>query len=301
MHRALRSELPFLPGRAPGDFLPRLRWLGENGVLLGLFEPGGRLRAYLGGFLIEDFRNAGPGAYAPDWGLGAAGSGGAGFDDLRLLYREAIPRYLELGARLHAVSIYASARDLLRAFALCGFGTIVLDAARPSPELSAELGDAGADPGAPAIRRAAPGDAPALARLGAALADHIGSPPVCMPRTRGEGADAWEEWLADPERVAFLSLGGKGEIVGFIKAEAPQVDVSYSVHDVKTLAINGMFLDPAFRGRGAARRLLATLVAHASEAGFSMISVDHETTNLEAMAFWSRFFRPVTYSMERRI
>jgi GNAT superfamily N-acetyltransferase len=62
-----------------------------------------------------------------------------------------------------------------------------------------------------------------------------------------------------------------------------------------------MFVEPALRGRGLGRELLAALVEHADAAGKSLVSVDCETTNPEAYAFWSARFRPVTWSFERRV
>jgi GNAT superfamily N-acetyltransferase len=77
--------------------------------------------------------------------------------------------------------------------------------------------------------------------------------------------------------------------------------VTFAVHDEQTLAIDGMFVESAIRGRGVGRALLAALAAHALEAGKSLMSVDCETTNPEAYAFWSARFRPVTWSFERRV
>jgi len=99
--------------------------------------------------------------------------------------------------------------------------------------------------------------------------------------------------------VAILAESGPAAC-GFIKAEEPQFDVTDAVHGPSTLAINGLFVRPPARRVGLATRLLAALVSHARGIGKEMMSVDCETTNLEAYAFWSRHFRPVAWGMERR-
>ncbi|MFA6110565.1 MAG: GNAT family N-acetyltransferase [Candidatus Latescibacterota bacterium] len=88
---------------------------------------------------------------------------------------------------------------------------------------------------------------------------------------------------------------------GFIKAEEPQLDVSYTVHDRTTLAINGMYVHPDFRRREVGASLLAALARQACAMDKALVSVDYETTNIEAFGFWTRWFEPVSWSHERRV
>jgi GNAT superfamily N-acetyltransferase len=305
-HAALRAELPFLPGRDGGAFRGRIEWIIDNGRVLGLFE-GELLVAFLGGFVIEDFRNAGPGAFCPDWCHGAA-EGARAFDAYRSLYRELAPGWRTQGASLHAAGAYATDDPALAALAATGFGRIVLDAAQEARTLAEGLArdsagarggePSGADRGA-ATRRATEADAASLAALDAGLAAHIGASPIFMPRTHGRDEAGWIEWLGRESAVAFVAEL-RGRIAGFMKAEAPQFDVSYAVHGESTLAIDGLFVEPASRGAGVGAALLAATAAEALARGKDLVSVDCETTNPEAYAFWSRRFEPVAYSFERR-
>lgn len=295
-HARLRAALPFLPARDAEHFFWKVKWMAERGVVLGLRRNGG-LAAFMGGFPLDDFRNAGPGCYSPDWGSGAADAASAPAD-YRALYREIAPEWIRMGARIHALSLYSSEAGALETLSLTGFGRIVMDAARPAGDIAAPSAD-GADPGATAFRRAEPKDADALAGLSAGLAAHIGASPVLMPETRGPGAREWREWLAEPDAVAFVAEA-EGAVVGFIKAQDPQYDVSDAVHCADCLAINGMYCLPALRCRGIGAGLLSALVRHARESGKTLMSVDCETTNPEAYGFWTRFFAPVSWSLERR-
>ena len=89
--------------------------------------------------------------------------------------------------------------------------------------------------------------------------------------------------------------------MGFIKAQEPQADVSHAVHGPATLAINGTYVKPGSRSAGVGTLLLASLAGHARATGREIISVDCETANLEAYGFWSRWFMPVSWGLERRV
>ena len=294
-HERLRSKLPFLPARSEGDFIPRIEWMTQNGIVIGLFDTG-ELRAFLGAFPLENFRNAGPGSFGPDWCHGAA----PGMDltrTYRRLYRELAPHLISLGCRIHAFALYASDGEMVKAMELTGFGRIVMDAARSTADLLANLHPS---PNDVEISRAGPQDAPELSRLDSALADHLAASPVLMPNTRGTDAAGWIEWLSNPGRVSFLARKN-GKIVGFIKAEEPQFDVSYAVHGESTLAINGMYVEADSRSGGVGRLLLASMAREAASTGKQIVSVDCETTNPEAYAFWPRWFEPVAWCLERRV
>lgn len=296
-HARLRAGAPHLPDRRPEDYVGKIRWLTDNGVVLGLWQDG-RLSAFLGGFLIEDFRNAGPACFAPDWAHGAEAAE-ATFGSLRALYRAIAPRWIELGGRIHALGVRASEADAIEALSLCGFGRIMVDAAAPTSQVAARTAGHPA-PADVSIRRAVADDAEALAAMNARLAEHIAASPILLPDARGEDADDWRSWFAAPDAVALVAEDDTGAI-GYIKAQDPQLDVSDAVHDASCLAINGMYCEPARRGRGVGTALVSALADHAAAAGKELMSVDCETHNLEAFGFWTRLFTPVAWGFERRV
>jgi ribosomal protein S18 acetylase RimI-like enzyme len=222
----------------------------------------------------------------------------------------------EEGLAIHAIGIPACEPALLEEFSLLSWGRIVLDAARPAHELLASLpvsqeGDTDSDAPSLVVRRARPADAEALARLDQSLADHIAAPPVLMPDTRPSNTTEWREWLGEPENITVIAECD-GRAVGFMKAAPPQMDVSWFVHSPHTLAICGLWVDPSCRGRHLGERLLRFLVTSAlarqkdgAEPGAAndeelLVSVDCETHNPEARAFWLSHFEPVSWSFERR-
>lgn len=66
-----------------------------------------------------------------------------------------------------------------------------------------------------------------------------------------------------------------------------------------TIAITAAYTRPAYRGRGAALALLNAGLAYYAEQGIERCSVDFESFNPEAAAFWMKVFQPVCYSVIR--
>ena len=125
MHNGLRRSLPFLPERKAEDFFPRIEYMVREGEVIGL-EKDGDLYAFTGYFVIEDFRNAGPGAYTPDWCHGIV-PGNDRTRVYRFLQREILERVYNRNVRLHCCSVYASDPDIIELHNLCGYGRIVMD------------------------------------------------------------------------------------------------------------------------------------------------------------------------------
>jgi GNAT superfamily N-acetyltransferase len=298
-HARLFALNPWLPPRTRDDYEARIGWMVREGAVFALRE-GAEIRAFLGGFTLENFRNEGPGSLSPDWCMGFSD----GIDSSRAareLIRAVLSHADGEGLTIHAAGVLDSRREVREAFFLSGYGAIVLDLAKATADLARDLESRGACRwgSSVTVRRADSGDAERLASLDAQLAGHIRAAPPLMPGAHGSDAGEWREWLAKEEARAFVALEGDS-LVGFMKAEDPQFDVSYAVHGPSTFAIDGLFVDPASRGRGVARELLRSIVREASERGKTVTSVDCETMNPEAYAFWTRWFTPLSWSLERR-
>jgi GNAT superfamily N-acetyltransferase len=78
-------------------------------------------------------------------------------------------------------------------------------------------------------------------------------------------------------------------------------DAARIVRDERTASISGAFVRPEHRRAGVADALLDAAVSWARDGGYERLAVDFETANLLATRFWTRHFRPVTYSLCRRL
>jgi GNAT superfamily N-acetyltransferase len=318
-HKSLRDRYPWMPEKRMDEFVPRVEWMTREGRVYGL-EDEGSLRAFIGWFKIDDFRNLGAGALTPDWCAGVAISPGAAPTRsaaqthgvgpsrgevsrlLSPLVRRLMSDLKNESIPIHAIGITSTNEAFLEEFSMLSYGRIVLDAARNAADLLAatEARQTGY-----AIRAATRADAKMLAELDGNLARHIGSPPVLMPDAHGSTESEWEKWIDNPDALTFVAerkgaRESERELVGFIKADPPHFDVSWFVHGAETLAICGLYVDPRSRGHGVGEALLRSLVTEGIARGHSLVSVDCETHNPEARAFWLSRFEPVTWSFERR-
>ena len=71
-HARLREKYPWLPEKKIEDFVERIGWITREGSVYALVD-GDTMRAFLGWFTLDDFRNLRPGALTPDWCFGVAG------------------------------------------------------------------------------------------------------------------------------------------------------------------------------------------------------------------------------------
>lgn len=298
-HLGLRSRHAWLPERTVEELATRVGWVAREGRVLGCFA-GDELRGFLGWFTPEDFRCLGEAAFTPDWCLGAVDRDDAA-PVTRALVRATLTDVHGAGKRIHAVGVHAHRDDIRNQLDLTGYGRIVMDAAQSTSELLGRLTVVSPEEGF-LVRRAVPSDASALALMDGHLAAHITESPVLMPipdQLRGAPAARWADWLVRDGTVAFVAELD-GVPVGFAKAEEPQPDVSFTVHGAGTLAITGAWVGPAARRHGVATQLLRALADEALARNKDVVSVDCETTNPEAYGFWTRWFEPVSWSLERR-
>jgi hypothetical protein len=154
--RALRRQIDVLPDAMEDidQVVAKLASIADSGWMA---VERGKLIGYLGGFVIDGFRDTERrGAYCPEWGH-AAGEASI----YRALYRAAAERWAAMGCGVHAISLLAHDRTAENVWFWLGFGLAVVDAIRPITPLGI------AAPDGFAIRQATPDDADQLAALDA--------------------------------------------------------------------------------------------------------------------------------------
>ena len=296
-HTRLRGALPFLPAGAATGLEAKLARLIDEGIAYGAMD-GGRLRTFLGALLIPGLRGGKTGSLSLEWAHGSAVPAAAPAD-ARHLYRELARELVVRDCRLHTVGVFATDGGVESAFAQLGFGRFLANRASPLQRVVASLGEAPV-PERYTLVRATAEHAPGLARLHGRLETHLEASPVFLPEAEPWPVERWAQWLDGAEGIVFVILRG-GAAVGYIKAQEPQFDVSYAVHGNETLAINGMFVEREHRGTGIAQALLSAIAHEGRRRALRVLSVDHETANIEADGFWSRYFAPVSWALERRV
>jgi len=291
--RALRQTVPHLPEvfADPIETETRLERMIAHGRALAAVEKG-ELQACLGWYIVNDFR--GPdrrGAFCPVWATQSRPESAA--RAVPALYRAAAQRWTEDNCRVHALSLLAGDAHAERAWFWAGYGMVVVDAIRPVMPVGAPV------PAGLTLRRATRADIPALVDIEAEHWRHYAASPLFMVANSSSDAAEWDELLADEGNNAWLAETPGGETAAYLRLEGISIGASELVRSPQTVAITGAYTRPAFRGRGAAPALLDAALAHYAAHGRTRCSVDFESFNPEAAAFWPRYFTPISYSLMR--
>jgi GNAT superfamily N-acetyltransferase len=290
----LRARVPVLPPAwADAAVVGRvLRALADRGNGLALLADDGALLGFQAATLIDG--HGGRWAYTPDIAHATASI----LDTDRAverLYARLAERWVMEACVEHVVTVLADDAASLAAFGRLGFAPHVVDLVR-------DLGpvDGAALPEGGHVRRAVPGDAPALGELHAGLVGHLRAAPVFLRLPNAPALEMQRRRIADPAGAMFVATVDDRP-VAFLRIGPSADDVATIVRDKGTASISNAYTVPELRGTGIGSALLAEAVAWARGARYVRCAVDHEAANGEASRFWSRHATPVAVSLARRL
>jgi ribosomal protein S18 acetylase RimI-like enzyme len=296
-----RRALPVLPERMedPAITAALLERLLARSAGVVAFEDG-RLAGFLGWWLVDDFRDTPRKAgYVPEWAHAAQEESKPAV--YRALYRAAAASWCEAGCDTHAITLLAGDEAALKTWFWNGFGLAVVDAVRTvEPLRPGAPGPLPAPPGC-TLRQAEPADADALAELEAEHVLHYARPPVLMVPFVPNDASAYRRFLEDPANCVWLALkdGQPAELAAYLRFENFGHGAAECMRGPGSVANTGAYVRPAYRGLGMGPALLDVALADFSARGFVRCTVDFESFNPEAVAFWLRYFQPACFSLMR--
>jgi ribosomal protein S18 acetylase RimI-like enzyme len=269
---------------------PRLESLVRRGSALCAVHEG-EIAGYFGWIVIDDFRDTGRRAglslewmHAVDEGLE--------MPVYNALYRRAALAWQESGVQIHAVSLLAGSPASEQAWFWNGFGLAVVDAVRSTRSIEAPVPDKFI------LRLAERADAAWLCELEAEHFQHYAAPPVLMPLRRSSSLDEMDEFLNKAGNRIWLAEKN-GAAAAYLQFQDESHGAAEVVQSSDNTAITGAYTRPQQRGLGLAPALLDAGLKDAAQRGFKRCSVDFETFNPEAAAFWMHYFTPVCFSLLR--
>lgn len=253
----------------------------------------GELVGYLGWYIVPGFRGTGwLGAYVPEYGHSAVPQ--ILSQVYQALYQEATRIWMAAGAQLHAITILAHNQAERDHWFWSGFGLLVVDAIRPVQPLKPRPNNT------LTIRKAAPGDAADLQALDIEHCQHYTQPPVFMSpnQVSPDSSQEWQKFLNRPDNAAWMALEDETP-AGFIRFDAQGGDGSAILEGDSSVFISGAYVRPAYRARGAASAILDAALQDYAVKGYQRCTLDFESANPQASAFWLRYFQPAAYSLIR--
>ena len=153
----------------------------------------------------------------------------------------------------------------------------------------------------PNVRRAVPGDIPALLKLlvQVNLVHHNGRPDLFKGPTTKYTGEELSAIIADDDTPVFVCVDEGGAVLGHgfcvMQHSGGQLMVA---HD--TLYIDDICVDEAARGRGVGRAIYERILEEARARGCYNVTLNVWTLNPGAMAFYERLgMKPYRVGMEQ--
>ncbi|MBN1994109.1 MAG: GNAT family N-acetyltransferase [Anaerolineae bacterium] len=292
-YKLLRQENPLLPEKYEEQqvIIPLIRNLAdETGGVVALKED--LLVGYMLGFRIPYFKGTSYGAYCPEWGHAAIVETKP--DIYHQMYRHISRQWVANGCFTHAFTFLGHEKEMLDTFFENGFGLLVIDAIRSVDVIGQDF------PSAFTIRPAGPDDATTVSRLEYELQRHLAGSPIFLLEDEPTNVAELRRGLSEKTKKVWLAFAGD-KPVAYLQAEASAFGAAQIVSDTHTVSITGAYTLPEYRGRGIAVTLLNELLVDAAANGSQRCSVDFESANLEGKHFWLAHFKPVCYSVIRRL
>lgn len=275
---------PNLPEQAAPDLVEQLRWLGQQGPLVGAFD-GGSLAGFLGGFPLDGRGRM----FVPDWAW-AAGER----DAIEELYAHAAREWVAAGRRAHYWRVLASDEATRVVLSWLGFGMCGVDAARTVAPVAA-VAEASV-----AVRRAGPNDVAVVQRFEQGLREHLAGSPVFHPLGARMTNDEQLRTLNDVAAATLLAES-PGRPRAMLRVGECSNQAPLPLRSPRLASISLAFTTPDDRQRGAATALLAEAARWAEARGCTHLGVDFESANVVARRFWLSHFAPVSYTLCRQV
>ncbi len=289
--RDLRATVPVLPDTFADPAYVAARLEGFFDHFPGIVAlDGDQVVGYLGWIEADDFRGAGRyGAYIPEWAHSAQGNKQVVY---RVLLNEGAAKWAESGCGVYAISLLAHDRAQHDFWFWNGFGLIVVDGIRPIDPLNVP------SPDGITIRKATGNDVPAIARLELDHAQYYRRPPILMAAYDPPNGKAIWDFIARADCSYWLALDGD-ELIGMMRFEPQGGGAAAILEAPDKVHCTGAFVRPTSRSKGTGAALLDAALRDYAARGFARCSVDFESFNPYARAFWLKYFTPVRLSVAR--
>ena len=247
---------------------------------------------YLTGLPINNFKGSERGIYCPEW------SHAVMYKDRLLvyqkLYEEASNMWIQIGCLNHAITIMTQDDEAMNSWFWNGFGLHVVDAVR---DLNLLSGNINKDI---EIRKFKKEDAEEVVHLYFEYKAYMASSPIYLPLIQVKNAEDINQWLLNPDNNLWLCLSKKN-IVAIMEVSYKKSNDAQILSDDDTVSIGVTYTSENYRGQGFAKALLQKVMEDALLKGYKRCAVVFESQNDSGRYFWLKYFKPVCYSLVRKV
>lgn len=240
---------------------------------------------------IKELKGSFSGSYIPEWGHSAI------YDDREIIYEKMYSTISGVWANnkyfTHIFSFLTNT-ELINTFSMLGFGMQVIDAIRDLDIIKIRRSPAYN------IERANESHILQLKEFQILINVHLESPPIFLNRNTENIDDKQiiKEFLSD-EKITLIATKD-GNIISCIRGTKNDGNIPI-INEKGTFGINFGYTKIDYRKTGIASILLNEILQIAKKEGSIFGSVDFESQNIEGRKFWLKYFKPIVYSMMRKI
>lgn len=268
------------------------KYVDNNNFVVAI--ESGKVIGFINGFSINEFKGTAKGVLSLPSLHGIAD----GYNKNYLyseLYRRVSDLWVNSDCYTHAIMLYVNDKNVIESWVMNGFGILVVDAVRPLEEIAIPNIDNNI-----LIRKADITDLIDMEHLFKGIDKHLSSSPIYLYNHISENyINEYGDWLKTGGNNLWIAEINS-EIIGYLKTNTTEINMD-ELDDSYTMAINGAYVLPEYRGQHIMSRLLNIATDWAIEKGLKRCSTDFESTNIEGRRFWLKHFTPYCYSMIRRI
>lgn len=268
------------------------KYVDNNNFVVAI--ESGKVIGFINGFSINEFKGTAKGVLSLPSLHGIAD----GYNKIYLyseLYRRVSDLWVNSDCYTHAVMLYVNDKNVIDSWVMNGFGMLVVDAVRPLEEIAITNIDNNI-----LIRKADITDLIDMEHLFKGIDKHLSSSPIYLYNHISENyINECGHWLKTEGNNLWIAEINS-EIIGYLKTNTTRINMD-ELDDGYTMAINGVYVLPGYRGQHIMSRLLNIATDWAIEKGLKRRSTDFESANIEGRRFWLKHFTPYCYSMIRRI
>jgi Sortase and related acyltransferases len=244
------------------------------------------------GLPIPNFKGSQRGIYCPEWSHAVICNNRS--EVYQKLYGEASAIWVQNGCLNHAISIMAHDDEAMNIWFWNGFGLHVVDAVR---DLDCLPGNINNDV---EIRKSNSDDIEKIVPLFLEYKKYMASSPIYLPLMHIENAEDIKQWLENPDNTLWLGLN-KGNIIAMMEVSYKKSNDAQILSDEGTVSIGITYTRDNFRGHGITKSLLQEAIQEALLKGYKRCAVVFESQNSSGRNFWLKYFKPVCYSLVRKV
>lgn len=247
---------------------------------------------YLIGLPIPNFKGSQRGVYCPEWSHAVICNEKS--EVYQKLYEEASNLWVGNGCLNHAISVMAHDEEVMNILSWNGFGLHVVDAVRDLKLLSGSINND------IEIRQYNKDDIDEVIHLLLEYKKYMVSSPIYLPLMQVENAENINQWLENPNNTLWLGIKS-GNIIAMMEVSYKKSNDAQILSDKDTVSIGITYTKDNFRGQGLTKALLQNVMKEASLMGYKRCAVVFESQNSSGRNFWLKYFKPVCFSMVRKV